>query len=397
MDGHPSNVIAPGGEATVEFEVRNRPGTYWFHPHPHERTAEQAYGGLAGLVIVSDADEAALGLPSGAQDIPLVIQDRRFDGDNQLLYVGSGMAGMMDQMMGWLGDRILVNGQPDARLPVATQPYRLRLLNGSNARIYKLGWSNGDPVTVIATDGGLLEQPVTLPYAMLSPGERIELWADFSQIVAGSQVKLVSMVYEGVEAGGMAMMMGEPVLPNGAAFDIVTFDVTEAISSSMALPATLLPIEMLSLTAARNKEAPRTFVFAMDEAMNWTINGRRYEMDAVAEDEQVRLGDTEVWELTNLLDPAAAGSMRDFMAHPVHLHGAQFQVLERQVDEAQSAGWETVKEGLVDQGWKDTVLVMPGERVRVLLRFDGYRGVYLFHCHNLEHEDGGMMRNFEIV
>jgi FtsP/CotA-like multicopper oxidase with cupredoxin domain len=120
-------------------------------------------------------------------------------------------------------------------------------------------------------------------------------------------------------------------------------------------------------------------------------------MDAVAEDEQVRLGDTEVWELTNLLDPAAAGSMRDFMAHPVHLHGAQFQVLERQVDEAQSAGWETVKEGLVDQGWKDTVLVMPGERVRVLLRFDGYRGVYLFHCHNLEHEDGGMMRNFEIV
>ena len=88
--------------------------------------------------------------------------------------------------------------------------------------------------------------------------------------------------------------------------------------------------------------------------------------------------------------------MKDFMAHPVHLHGVQFQVLERQVDAAQRAGWETVKDGLVDLGWKDTVLVMPGEQVRVAMRFDGYRGVYLIHCHNLEHEDGGMMRNFEV-
>ena len=89
--------------------------------------------------------------------------------------------------------------------------------------------------------------------------------------------------------------------------------------------------------------------------------------------------------------------MKDFMAHPVHLHGVQFQVLDRQVDDAQRAGWETIKDGLVDQGWKDTVLVMPGERMRVAMRFDGYRGVYLIHCHNLEHEDGGMMRNFEII
>ncbi len=93
----------------------------------------------------------------------------------------------------------------------------------------------------------------------------------------------------------------------------------------------------------------------------------------------------------------AGSPAKDFMAHPVHVHGVQFQVLERQVDEAQRAGWETVKDGLVDQGWKDTVLVMPGERVKIVLRFDGYQGVYLIHCHNLEHEDGGMMRNFEIM
>jgi len=420
MDGHPSNLVDPGTETTYEFAVRNRPGTYWFHPHPHERTAEQAYYGLAGLVIVSDMDEAALGLPSGAQDIPLIIQDRRFDNDNQLVYIDSGMAGMMDQMMGLLGDRILVNGQPNVALPVATQPYRLRVLNGSNARIYKLAWSTGAPLTVIATDGGLLAEPATFPYVMLAPGERVEVWADFSQESVGSQIKLLSLPYEGVEASSMGMMMDEPALPNGAAFDIMSFDVTTAVESSAALPATLLPVEALSTAAASNGAVPRTFVFAMDNAMNWTINGRRYVMDEVAEDERVRFNDTEVWEFVNQMDATAAAasgmagmdhgahmqhgaaampasSMKDFMAHPVHLHGIQFQVVDRQVDAAQRAGWETIKDGLVDQGWKDTVLVMPGERVRVVMRFDGYRGVYLIHCHNLEHEDGGMMRNFEIT
>lgn len=397
MDGQPGNLIAAGTEATYEFEVRNRPGTYWFHPHPHERTAEQAYYGLAGLVIVSDVEEAALGLPSGAQDIPLIIQDRRFDGDNQLVYIAGGMAGMMDQMMGLLGDRILVNGQPDMALPVATQPYRLRVLNGSNARIYKLAWSNGAPLVVIATDGGLLAEPATFPYVMLAPGERIELWADFSQESAGNQVKLVSLPFEGVEAGAMGMMMGEPALPNGASFAIMTFDITEAIESRAVLPATLLPIAALPIAAASNSATPRSFVFAMDNAMNWTINGRRYEMDAVAEDERVRFGDSEVWEFVNQMATPPAGGMQDFMAHPVHLHGVQFQVVDRQVDAAQRAGWETIKDGLVDLGWKDTVLVMPGERVRVLMRFDGYRGIYLIHCHNLEHEDGGMMLNFEIT
>jgi FtsP/CotA-like multicopper oxidase with cupredoxin domain len=158
----------------------------------------------------------------------------------------------------------------------------------------------------------------------------------------------------------------------------------------------------------------------MDDQMNWTINGRRFEMDVVADDEKVRFGATEVWELINVMDaPVAApnamhhgahmqhggagtmggmmAGMKDFMAHPVHVHGVHFQVLDRSVDDAQRRGWETVNEGLLDSGWKDTILLMPGERVRILVRFDGYRGVYLLHCHNLEHEDSGMMRNFEIV
>lgn len=423
-DGQPSNLIEAGAEATYTFEVRNRPGAYWFHPHPHGRTAEQAYQGLAGLVIVTDSEEAALGLPTGAQDLPLVIQDRRFDADNQLVYIAPGMGGMMDEMMGILGETILVNGAPNLTVPVSTQPYRLRLLNGSNARIYKLAWSSGAPMTVIATDGGLLTEPVTAPYVMLSPGERVELWADFSADAVGSEVKLVSLPFEGVEAvtmNMMGMMHHEPALPNGATFDIMTFAVTEAVEHNLSLPATLLPVETLDAQTAVNADQPRTFVFAMDDAMQWTINGRTFEMDVVAEDEKVRFGDTEIWELVNLMAapaPVAAGGMagmdhsahgaqgssaanqsmmRDFMAHPVHLHGVHFQVLDRQVDDVQRAGWETVKDGLVDAGWKDTVLVMPGERVRIAVRFDGYRGRYLFHCHNLEHEDGGMMRYYEVV
>lgn len=422
VDGQPSNLIAPGAEAKYTFEVRNRPGTYWFHPHPHERTAEQAYRGLAGLLIVTDAEEAALGLPSGAEDLPLVIQDRRFDADNQLVYIAPGIAGMTDEMMGILGDHILVNGRPGLSLPVSTQAYRLRLLNGSNARIYKLAWSSGAPVTVIATDGGLLQTPVNAPYVTLSPGERVELWVDFSHDPVGAEVKLVSLPFEGVEAATMdmmGMMHHAPALPNGAAFDIMSFAVTETVEHSMLLPSTLLPVERLGAQTAVNAGQPRTFVFAMDDAMNWTINGRSFEMDVVAEDEKMRFGDTEVWELVNLMEapvPVAAGEMagmdhgahgdhgsatmqpmmRDFMAHPVHLHGVHFQVLDRRVDDAQRAGWETVKDGLIDEGWKDTVLVMPGERVRIAVRFDGYRGRYLFHCHNLEHEDAGMMRYFEV-
>ncbi len=153
MDGHPRYVIPQGETYIYEFEVCNRAGTYWYHPHPHGRTGPQVYGGLAGLFIVSDEEEKAVGLPSGEYDIPLVIQDRTFDKDNQLFY---RTGHMMERMTGFLGDWILVNGHPDLILPVATRPYRLRLLNGSNSRIYKLAWQDGSPLTVIGTDGGLL-------------------------------------------------------------------------------------------------------------------------------------------------------------------------------------------------------------------------------------------------
>lgn len=442
VDGHPANLVQPGGETIYEFQVRNRAGTYWFHPHPHGFTAEQAYHGLAGMVIVEDDDEAQLDLPRGAFDLPLILQDRRFDADNQLLYIAPGMAGMNDQMMGFLGDQILVNGQPAAELAVSADIYRLRLLNGANSRIFKLAWSDGAPVVVIASDGGLLEQPITRPYLMLSPGERVELWADFSRLAVGKSVRLQSLAFEGVEAGQMSGMMHEPpALPNGAAFDVLTATVSATTAGALrSAPVTLTPIARLATTDAVNAQQPRVWRLAMDDAMNWTINGRSYEMGVVADDERVTFGATEIWEFVNELEPSAATDesaagamagmpgmdhsahmqhgaaaesnaatpaagvsssaqpavMRDFMAHPMHIHGVQFQVLARQVADAQRVGWETVKDGLIDDGWKDTVLVMPGERVQVIMRFDGYPGLYMVHCHNLEHEDGGMMRNFAV-
>lgn len=154
------------------------------------------YRGLAGLLIVSDDEEAAAGLPTGAQDLPIVIQDRTFDADNQLVYIGGTgeggmggmMNGMMDRTMGFLGERILVNGKPDVVFSLATRAYRLRILNGSNSRIYKLAWGDETPMAVIATDGGLLKAPVLKPYVTLGPGERVELWADFTGRRVGDEL-----------------------------------------------------------------------------------------------------------------------------------------------------------------------------------------------------------------
>jgi blue copper oxidase len=202
-DGLPIQTVPPGGVYVYEFEVMNRAGTSWFHPHPDMRTGFEAYMGLAGLILVTDDEEAKLGLPSGEFDVPLVIQDRLFDAQNQLVYPAVLMAGA------W-GDRILVNGNPNVTLPVAGTAYRLRILNGSNMRTYKLAWQDGTPWTVIGTDGGLLEKPVQRPYLTMVPGERVEVWVDFSKRPVGSQVKLVSLPFAGgmMGMGMMGSMMG---------------------------------------------------------------------------------------------------------------------------------------------------------------------------------------------
>jgi FtsP/CotA-like multicopper oxidase with cupredoxin domain len=377
-DGHPAQAVAPGQVHSYDFEVVNRAGTYWYHAHPDGRTGAQVHAGLAGLLLVSDDEEKALALPDGPQDLALVIQDRLLDSRGRLVYAPDPMAGL-------LGDRVFINGRPAAPVVVPAGSARLRPLNGSNARIYKLAWSDGSPVTVIATDGGLLGAPVRLPYVMLAPGQRVELWVDFGNAPAGAEVSLVSRAFAG---GGMGMgmmgrRMGPQRFPNGAELHVCRF-LVRGRGPRRTLPRRLAEVRPLPAPA---RPGALHRISASMGMMQWLLNGRSFEMGAVADNERLGLGRTEEWELSN------DGGMMP-MPHPIHFHGPAFRIVDRAV----APGWEesvaTVREGLVDEGWRDTVLLMPGERVRLRVRHDRYPGLFLYHCHNLEHEDAGMMRNF---
>ena len=202
-DGHPRLAIGHGHEYVYDFEVTNRAGTYWYHPHPHMRTGAQVYQGLAGLIIVDDPEETRLGLPTGDAAHLCVIQDRTFDARNQFVYHGGGM---MDMMNGFLGDRILVNGVPQPTVEVDRGWHRLRLLNGSNARIYKLAWSRGLPMTLIGGDGGLLERPLPRTVLTLAPAQRADLLLDLSGVPGGTAVHLESLDFPEADAGIVGMM-----------------------------------------------------------------------------------------------------------------------------------------------------------------------------------------------
>ncbi len=390
-DGQPMQAIGPGETKIYEFQVIDRAGPYWFHPHPHMRTAEQVVMGMAGLFNVWDAEEelAVPGASTGANDIPVIIQDRVFDSNNQILY-------QPNNMWGYLGNRILVNGKPNTAFSLEPRAYRLRFLNGSNARTYKLAWSNGMPLKVIGTDGGLLPAVASRSYVMLMPGERVDVWADFTQL-ARKQVILRSLSFDpgmgmgggggGMGGGGMGgggMGGGGSSLPMGTAFDILTVNVGRKSTTNPVLG----PLPALSVrydaSNVPNYDMPRPFTLEMRQ-MVWTINGRVYEMEAVAEDEMVYCGETMAWEWIN----------NSPIPHPMHIHNVMFQVVERTVPSTSS--YATVNQGLVDSGWKDTVLVWPGERVKVAMTFGPHMGMYMYHCHILEHEDMTMMRNYMIM
>ncbi len=415
MDGHPRSIIPSGRVFTYEFEVVNRAGTYWYHPHHHDRTGPQVYNGLAGLFLVEDEEEAALGLPADERELTWVLQDRRFDRDNQLVYVGDMPR---ERMNGFLGDRVLVNGRPtDEAMSLASTVYRVRLVNGSNSRVYKLAWDDGTPLVAIGTDGGLLERPVTAPALVLAPGERLDLVLDLRDRAVGTTLQLNSLPFSGVELDmgggmggggrgrGMGMTGGRP---NGAALSILRIAITRRGASSFRMPARLSTYDAgwrpddLSRLPVRAR--PITFA-----RMQWMLNDRVFDVNDVAANEIGRVGASEIWEFRN-----SGGGMGGRMGggggrgrggrggggmmagHPMHLHGAQFRVLSREVDAAGRADWAAMQHTLLDGGWKDTTLVMPGERVRFLVRYPRYPGLFLYHCHNLEHEDMGMMRNYRV-
>jgi FtsP/CotA-like multicopper oxidase with cupredoxin domain len=286
---------------------------------------------------------------------------------------------------GLRGDRVLVNGRLAQPLEVGRGPYRLRVLNGSNSRIYDLAWSDGSPLIVLGTDGGLLDAPRERAHVLLAPGQRLDLWASFG----GRPSDDVWLESRGFSGLGPAMGMGRGMMmrgaaarvPNGTPLRIQRF-VAARPGPQGDPPSKLVPAPGPDASSVVNAGSPRTFATAM-RMMRWLLNGRSFEMRGVAANERVRPGTVEEWEFINPSGPMA-------MAHPIHLHGSQFRIIERQ----HGPGARALREGVFDEGWQDTFLLLPGDRVRLRVRFERYPGMFLYHCHNLEHEDMGMMRNY---
>ncbi len=398
-DGHPMYAIENGQRYVYEFEVLNRAGTSFYHSHTHGMTATQVYQGLAGLITVSDEEESELGLPDGEFDMPLIIQDKSFTYSNQLRY----LHGRHQRMTGFLGDKIIVNGKADTRFKVKSRAYRFRVLNASNSRIYKLAWDDGTPLIAIGTDAGLLPKPVTRPYLMLAPGERLELWVDFSDRAIGSTMTLRNLPFSGAMpsmmhgmGGGMGMMRGHRQGMSGLSesFEIAQFTVKHKVSDSPRLPDKLVTMQRWS---SQKADPNRVIPIGLSMGpMSARLNGMSFSMNRVMDYEKVPLNSYQKLKIFHQRGGHGRMGMLMNMAHPIHLHGQQYQILSRDTSGMSQSAYESVKDGFIDHGWKDTVLVMPGQEIEIIKPFQDYQGLFLYHCHNLEHEDMGMMRQFYV-
>jgi spore coat protein A, manganese oxidase len=406
-----------GGAAMMRGDVSNgtrdyvyphdqRAATLWYHDHRMDFTGPQVYRGLAGFHLVRDDEERALPLPDGDRDIPLMICDRAFEADGSFRYpavdrtLRSTPGVEPDYMEGVLGDVILVNGAPWPFLEVEAARYRFRILNASNARRYRLalapaggergrggrgdgnggdngggnggtGGGRGPAFVQIGSDGGLLERPVTRQQIDIAPAERFDVVVDFSAFQPGTEVTMVNQLGRGPTA------------------QVLRFRVTRRVRDEARVPDRLSRIERLDpAKAVRTREwwfrrgdvddHRRAVGIAVDgdgdgdgERRGWTINDKAF--DPRRMDARPRLGDIEIWRFVTDVH------------HPVHVHLDPFQVVDR--------GGRAANDS--DLGWKDTVDLRPAEYVEVAVRFSDYRGPYMLHCHNLEHEDMAMMAAFE--
>ncbi|MDQ7015744.1 MAG: multicopper oxidase family protein [Gammaproteobacteria bacterium] len=398
QDGNPDLPIVSGGQHQYQFTLDQPASSLWFHPHPHKRTAHQVYFGLAGTFIIEDAVSQTLEtnkeLPSGAFDVPLMVQDRRFDVDN-----GNGQRNLlyMDQPQdanGMYGNVVLVNGVELPKFEVATRQYRFRLYNVSNARSYDFALSNSVRFMQIGTDGGLLPSPVSVTHLTLGPAERAEIVIDFSSFAVGEKVMLISKPFSGgmMAMGNQGSTTSTPPA-NGAALDIMRFDIARQEVDDITLYSNLpASAEINTRIDPATISTTRSFVMSMmggqgggmgnqggtgtQGGMSFTINGKSFDMTRI--DEYVTANASEIWEIRNMSP----------MAHPFHAHAIQWQILDRNGVAASGA----------DLGWKDTVLVQPGQTVRFIGQFEPVNvGDYMYHCHILEHEDAGMMGMFKVL
>ena len=378
MDGGPHQPIGQGETWEPFFTIIQRASLNWYHPHLDHKTGLHVYRGVAGMFWIDDEISEKLPLPKeyGIDDIPLIFQDRSFNPDGSFKYI----SGNMEKMVGVKGTHILVNGAHKPTFHAPAQVIRLRLLNGSNGRLYNIGLENNQPFYQIATEGGLLEKPVELTRLPLSPGERAEILVDFRGFF-GKTIQIKSYSSETLAwldrddpKGGMHADSYD-----ATDFSMMTLSISKPTQHNLDIPMELTTIQRLD-----PKEAEKIRTFELDikgpmgSKQDFTINNQTMDMQRI--DAIVKLGSVEIWEIKNVSD----------MPHPFHIHKITFLILDR----------DGKPPGKHEQGWKDTVFVHLNETVRVIAKFENFADPttpYMFHCHILEHEDGGMMGQFLVV
>ncbi|MBL4703044.1 MAG: multicopper oxidase domain-containing protein [Flavobacteriales bacterium] len=399
MDGGPHSPITPGSTWTATWKMLNRAGTYWYHPHPHSSigladslnsTSWQVFQGLAAMMIVRDTETDTLGLPSsyGIDEFPLIIQDKSFSSDTTLFGIlpgpTSGMAAIRR------GETILVNGVVTPDLNTPSQMVRFRILNASNARVYRIGFSDNRPFDVIASDGGILDTVHVTSRLDITPAERYEIIVDFSAD-QGDTLQLMAFNSEFEPflyptGGGLGNIYWNPPLQDSydiSDFEIMTFNVGPTVGTPVTNYNTdLTEIVRIAEATANNFSSPREYELSPPPpgSFGFTINGLTF--DPARIDDTITLGNTEIWDITNIAT----------MAHPYHIHGNSFQIISR------TNGWRSTHPW--ELGWKDVVVIHSGETVRIIKEFTDYADptmAYMSHCHILEHEDAGMMTHWIVV
>ena len=378
-DGHAED-LTPPDHFKDYFYPNDRAATIWYHDHAIDKTARNVYMGLAGMYIVEDEEERQFNLPKGDYDVPLILQDVRLARDDSLLFNDRGQ-------LSQYGDIILVNGVPWPYMKVARRKYRFRVLNASTSRTFQLilsqkkdGLTTGDWLHVIATDCGLMEKPVKVGLDFSSPNrpprvlhiwpaERYEFVIDFAQYPSGSKLYLKNPT----------LQFSSNIDSDVRVRTIMRFDVEQDVLDDSDLPEKLRDFEPLVDKIKPGEDLPlRQFVFG--RGLDWMINGKTWSKHRI--DANPEPGAIEVWELIN-----RGGGW----VHPVHIHFADWQILDRN-------GRAPLP---YERGWKDVFRVGHFETVRVIAEFgrrngDYIKGKFMFHCHNLVHEDHSMMTQFEI-
>ena len=384
-DGYPEDWYVPGESRTCHYPLEQEAAMLWYHDHAMGLNRLNIYAGLVGMMLVRDEHEDALHLPSGKYEIPLTFYDRNFSADGQLFYPTSG-----DPEHPWVsefaGDAILLNGKIRPYLDVEPRLYRFRVLNAANSRFFALSLSHGQPFYQIGTDQGLLSAPVQLTSLNLAPAERADLLIDFSH-AAGQHLHLVHGAFEVLQ-----FRVADQVGAHSASHPKRQEQGTTTLSASV-------PVTLRSVARIPESDAIRTRTITLNDYLNGVGNSmlmllnHQHWHEPVSE--QPRLNTTEIWEFVNLTEDT----------HPMHLHLVRFQVLDRRVFDVfayrHGKGLRYLDAAVPaepnEMGWKDTVQCPPGMITRIITRFEGYTGKYLYHCHILEHESNDMMRPFEVI